>query len=317
MANSEKDDSIIKGIQTTLAQLSLYKGRIDGLFGGSCRDAMINIISVVYPGVRVNFITNNFEAASVYTFLQTVLAGIGLYTITIDGKWGGNSSNAFNTLIGKYREKVGSVTPVVGAHLTEAQFQAMMPKEQWNKIPIYLAAINEAMEVFGVNTPLRKAHFMAQVLHETAYLKYSEEIASGKAYEGRADLGNTKPGDGQLFKGRGLLQLTGRDNYVKCQTYLRQRLGDPGFDITSDVSKASQLSVNPLYAALASGYFWHSIKPKLNEAADRDDIYWCSVYVNGWAKQSNPYYPDKDKEPNHMKERVQMLSVTKKAFGLI
>ena len=317
MANSEKDDSIIRGIQTTLAQLSLYKGRIDGLFGNSCRDAMINIISVTYPGIRVNFITNNFRAVSVYTFLQTVLAGVGLYTITIDGKWGGNSINAFNTLIGKYRERISPPVVVVGTHLTESQFKAMMPKEQWDKIPVYLTAINETMEVFKINTPLRKAHFMAQVLHETAYLKYSEEIASGKAYEGRADLGNTKPGDGQLFKGRGLLQLTGRDNYVKCQTYLRQRLGEPGFDITSDANKASQLSVNSLYAALASGYFWCSIKPKLNEAADRDDIYWCSVYVNGWARQSKPYYPDKDKEPNHMKERVQMLSVTKKAFGLI
>jgi len=316
MANSEKDVSTIKGIQNSLAQLSLYKGLIDGLFGGGCRDAMINIVYATHPGVKVNFIPNTFEAVSVYSFLQSVLKDVGLYKLNVDGKWGTGSQTAYDCLIKSYRDKLG-ITPVTGKHLSEEQFRAMLPKDQQGKVAIYLDAINEAMEIFNITTPLRKAHFMAQVLHETAYLKYSEEIASGKAYEGRSDLGNTQPGDGPLFKGRGLLQLTGRDNYVKCQSYLRTRLNNPGFDITSDVNKASQLSSNPLYAALASGYFWHSIKPKLNETADKDDIYWVSVYVNGWAKQSNPYYPDKDKEPNHMKERVQMLAVTKKAFGLI
>lgn len=200
--------------------------------------------------------------------------------------------------------------------ITEEQLKAMLPQGSWDKIPLYLGPLNETMEIFSINTPLRKAHFMAQILHETANLRYTEEIASGKAYEGRADLGNTKPGDGPLFKGRGLLQITGRSNYVKCQAYLRERLNDPKFDITSNVTAASQLSTNPLYAALASGYFWAFIKPKLNSSADSDDVYWVSVYVNGWAKQVKPYYPAREREPNHMKERVQMLAVTKKAFGL-
>lgn len=317
MANSEKDVSVINGIQTTLSQLSLYKGRVDGLFGKGCRDAVIHMVNVTYPGKVMKYPENNYEAKSVYTFLQTVLSQVGLYTITIDGKWGNGSATAFNTLVEQYRVALKGQSGDRPVHLTEAQFKAMLPSANWDKVPVYHSAINETMDVFDITTPLRKAHFMAQVLHETANLKYSEEIVSGKAYEGRADLGNTQPGDGPLFKGRGLLQLTGRDNYLKCQTYLRQRLNDPRFDITSDVSKASQLSTNPLYAALASGYFWHSIKPKLNATADKDDIYWCSVYVNGYAKQANPYYPDRDKEPNHMKERVQMLSVTKKAFGLI
>lgn len=210
---------------------------------------------------------------------------------------------------------LGNAT-VMTNFITEDQLKAMVPQASWGVIPTYIGPLNETMEIFSINTPLRKAHFMAQILHETANLRYTEEIASGKAYEGRTDLGNTKPGDGPLFKGRGLLQITGRSNYVKCQTYLRERLNDPKLDITSSVTAASQLSTNPTLAALASGYFWAFIKPKLNTSADSDDIYWVSVYVNGWAVQAKPYYPNREREPNHMKERVQMLAVTKKAFGL-
>ncbi|WP_312629012.1 hypothetical protein [Scandinavium sp.] len=200
--------------------------------------------------------------------------------------------------------------------ITYEQLKAMLPADKEKYVQIYLEPLNETMKLFEINTPLRKAHFMAQILHETGFFKYTEETASGKAYEGRSDLGNNQAGDGPLFKGRGLLQITGRDNYTKCQQYLRTKLNDNSFDITSTTAKASHLSNNPRYAALASGYFWRYIKPKLNSSADKDDIYWVSVYVNGWAVQKKPYYPDKAKEPNHMDDRVAKLSIAKNAFGL-
>ena len=200
--------------------------------------------------------------------------------------------------------------------ITYEQLKAMLPADKEKYVQIYLEPLNETMKLFEINTPLRKAHFMAQILHETGFFKYTEETASGKAYEGRSDLGNNKAGDGPLFKGRGLLQITGRDNYTKCQQYLRTKLNDNSFDITSTTAKASHLSNNPRYATLASGYFWRYIKPKLNSSADKDDIYWVSVYVNGWAVQKKPYYPDKAKEPNHMDDRVAKLSIAKNAFGL-
>jgi predicted chitinase len=71
-----------------------------------------------------------------------------------------------------------------------------------------------AMLESEITTQPRAAMFIAQVLHESGGLNFFEEIASGAAYEGRADLGNTHPGDGKRFKGRGYVQLTGRNNYA-------------------------------------------------------------------------------------------------------
>lgn len=320
MANTQKDVGIITGLQAVLASHSTYTGRLDGLFGTGCRKAFEYLINKAFPEVDINKLPGNtYQANSVYTYIQTGLATTGLYTFKVDGFWGFRSQNAFDTLVmkatGKEEEdpNTGKDFPI---RLTADQLAGMLPLGSGALINRYLYPLNETFDIFEINTPLRIAHFMAQILHETGNFKYTEEIASGKAYEGRSDLGNTRPGDGVLFKGRGLLQITGRSNYEKCQDYLRKRLNDPNFDITSNATAASQLSTNPLYAALASGYYWRYIKPKLNPSCDNDDVYWVSVYVNGWAKQAKPYYPNKEREPNHMKERVEKLAITKKALGL-
>ncbi len=181
----------------------------------------------------------------------------------------------------------------------------------------YLLPINSTLEAFEINTPLRIAHFLSQIAHETGELRYSAELSSGKQYEGRSDLGNTQAGDGQKFKGRGLLQITGRINYEACESFLKNIKEFKNLDITSCTERAEQLAHNPKLAALASGYYWAKLKSNLNAAADRDDLFWVSVYVNGWARQDRPFYPNRSKEPNNMHHRAQMLERAKRALGIL
>jgi len=106
---------------------------------------------------------------------------------------------------------------------TPSELQAdELPKDDIQPVPNYKSklkvpdALVLAMRKYGVGrTPLERAHFLAQTNHESGNFIYKEEIASGKAYEGRKDLGNTQAGDGVRYKGRGYIQLTGRANYNK------------------------------------------------------------------------------------------------------
>jgi predicted chitinase len=126
---------------------------------------------------------------------------------------------------------------------------------------------------YGIHTPLRLAHWLAQLGHESGELKYSEEIASGRAYEGRKDLGNTRPGDGVRFKGRGLIQITGRYNYTRYFRYL----GQPELLETPQI-----LAVDPFYAADCAGWFWcHGASVDLNRVADKNNVTLISKLING------------------------------------
>lgn len=129
-------------------------------------------------------------------------------------------------------------------------------------------ALNKTLEWYSINTPLRAAHFLAQVVHESGGFKYREEIASGAAYEGRKDLGNTQPGDGKRYKGRGWIQLTGRANYNEAGTDFKQPF----------LEKPEMVAQFP-WAALVSGWFWN--KRKLNALADADNIIGITKKVNG------------------------------------
>ena len=80
-------------------------------------------------------------------------------------------------------------------------------------IPGLVDWINRLCPSYEIDTPREYAHFLAQACHETDHFKTLQEYASGKAYEGRVDLGNTQPDDGVRFKGRGIFQTTGRANY--------------------------------------------------------------------------------------------------------
>lgn len=126
----------------------------------------------------------------------------------------------------------------------------------------------------GINTPLRLSHFMAQCAHESAYFTTTREFASGKAYEGRKDLGNIYPGDGVKYKGHGLIQTTGRANHGDATTDIRTFVPSaPDF-----VDKPTELEKMP-WALLSAVSFWR--RNKLNKYADADNVEKVTKTING------------------------------------
>jgi putative chitinase len=125
---------------------------------------------------------------------------------------------------------------------------------------------------YEVNTKLRLAHFLAQSSHETEGFRYLREIwgptPAQKKYEGRADLGNTRPGDGFIYRGRGIFQLTGRANYSKIGAELGLPL-ETNPELASDPSISAHIACN----------YWQS--RGINTAADADDVVRVTRLING------------------------------------
>lgn len=159
------------------------------------------------------------------------------------------------------------------------QLKRIMPNALSSNIAKYLPYLEEFMDEFGINTQLRRAHFIAQIAHESGELRYNTEIASGKAYDtGRlaVALGNTPEadGDGQKYKGRGLIQLTGTANYKKFNDYVRNTRGE-NVDFLSNPEKVAE----PRFAAMVSCWFFKT--SGCLALADKDDVRAVTKRVNG------------------------------------
>lgn len=153
--------------------------------------------------------------------------------------------------------------------ITVDDLRAICKSSKLEKLKLYVEPLNEAMSEFEISDNVeRETHFLAQVAHESGAFQYVREIASGAAYEGRADLGNTEPGDGTRFRGRGLIQITGRANYASCGAAL-------GLDLL-DNPVLLELPVN---AARSAGWFWQS--HGLNALADNGDARAITRRING------------------------------------
>lgn len=195
---------------------------------------------------------------------------------------------------------------------------------------LWISPLNRAFLEYRIDTPLRQAHFIAQVGHESnsfnslrENLNYSVDgllktfsrarisEADAKKY-GRTDkqpanqemianivyggdwglknLGNSQDGDGWKYRGAGLIQLTGRANFVKANKALN-------FDL---VNRPERVAEDNLIAALAAGWFWE--ENGLNILADKDDVLAITKKVNGGT--------------NGLDDRKQRLSLANKALGI-
>lgn len=153
--------------------------------------------------------------------------------------------------------------------LSEGKLEGILIHAPAATVARFYPALLAALQTGAMDTPRRQAHFLAQVAHESGELRYTEEIATGAAYEGRKDLGNTRPGDGPRYKGRGLIQLTGRANYA---AYGKAR----GADF---LKTPERISAEPALAADVAVWFWQ--RHSLNAAADRNDIVAITRAING------------------------------------
>ena len=160
--------------------------------------------------------------------------------------------------------------------ITEQQLKQIMPNLATAKVQLYLPHLNRAMQTYGVTTMPRTAAFVAQLAHESAEFRFMEElwgpIPAQVRYEPASDLarrlGNTAPGDGKRFKGRGPIQITGRFNYQKYGDLL-------GIDLVAHPEMAAQ----PDVAFSTAGLFWNS--NGLNELADDAQFATITKRING------------------------------------
>lgn len=149
------------------------------------------------------------------------------------------------------------------------QFRAIMPHLPEAKASAYLAPLNEAMREWAINSPLRVAAFLAQIAHESGELRWWEELGDGTAYDGRGALGNSHPGDGPRFRGRGPIQLTGRKNYAAASAALRLDL----------IAHPDMVAAIPIVGLSVAGWFWST--HGLNRLADSRDMRGITRIING------------------------------------
>lgn len=144
-----------------------------------------------------------------------------------------------------------------------------------------VSALNLYGAEYGLDQPHRLAHYLSQLAHESGSFRYDKEIASGAAYEGRKDLGNTKKGDGKRFKGRGPIQITGRANYRAFAKWAKKLDPDaPDFEANPDA-----VNTDP-WEGLAPIWYWDEGNPdpqerSLNYYADSNNIEMVTRRING------------------------------------
>lgn len=183
--------------------------------------------------------------------------------------------------------------------ITREQLKAIMPNALSKDIDTYLPLLNEIMPTFGIDTPLRECHFLAQIAQESGELRYSREVASGKAYDtGRLAkiLGNTPQadGDGQKYKGRGLIQLTGTANYRRFNEYLKKNVSGELVDV---LAKPETVEI-PKYSVMVACWFFQTAG--CVALSDKDDVKAVTKRINGGY--------------NGLTQRMAYLSRAKKAL---
>ncbi len=190
------------------------------------------------------------------------------------GQWGSaNTSGPLDAQTQARLAELGAAADAKGngRGFTAAKLKSIVPglrKKSDAEVQNITKHLNAAMSEAGITSPTQQAAFVAQLAHESGGFKYMEELASGANYEGRRDLGNTRPGDGRRFKGRGPIQLTGRANYRAA-----------GKALGLDLERNPELVSRPEVGFRVAAWYWNS--RNINKAAGRGDFRRVTKLING------------------------------------
>jgi len=166
---------------------------------------------------------------------------------------------------------------ITSAHLNEIAGGQKTAKRQDN-IESIIKGLDAYGAQVGLNTPARLAQYIAQIAHESGRFIYDREVwgptAAQKRYEGRADLGNTQPGDGEKFRGHGPIQITGRANTAAFRDWCKaQGLQPPDFEKTPEL-----INTDPWEGL---GPIWYWTTRNLNRYADDGNLEMITRRING------------------------------------
>ena len=155
--------------------------------------------------------------------------------------------------------------------ITEKQLLQVLPNASL-VAGVFVPLLNTAMSRYQIVGTKRVAAFISQIGHESGQLRYLKEVwgptAAQDRYEGRAALGNTIPGDGFRYRGRGLIQITGRSNYAAC-----------GEALGLDLLAVPELLEKPQHACMSAAWFWAT--RGLNTLAGAGQFDKITLCING------------------------------------
>lgn len=200
------------------------------------------------------------------------------------------------------------------------EFKNCVPGITQEDFDKFYQPLNDAMERYKINTPLRMAAFIAQIAHESGHFrfvvenlnyraetllkvfpKYYKTMAEANAharrperianrvYGGRMGNGPESSGDGFRYRGRGLIQLTGKSNYEAC-----------GKGLGLDLVKSPELLETPAVASLSAAWFWNS--RNINAAADARDFVRVTRLINGGT--------------NGLEDRTKLYNIARRVLGV-
>lgn len=174
--------------------------------------------------------------------------------------------------------------------LTVNQLEEISPYTHFKRLELILPNLNQTLEKYDIQSNLRMAHFLTQLVIESSHFRYIQEPGTGKLYEGSTVLGNTQLGDGRRFISRGYIKILGRNEYEEYKKFSKiDVVGYPHFVTT------------PKVAMDISGWIWN--KKLLNVPADQDSLKDITKLITG--------------DHIYLRERIDALLRTKKALGLI